>query len=330
MLREALSKNQTLDGERGSYRAEERIGIGGTSQVYRVSDQEGRVFAAKLLSAHRIPVSDRMRHRFVREMALLERISHPNVVAFHDRGQCVDEPFLVMELAERSLYSLIREYNRFPRELAVSVLLGALAGAGAIHEAGMVHRDLAPRNILLMRDGRVAVGDFGTVRNLTDGTLTAEGDPLGSLIYLSRKQFENPHTAEPTDDVFQPGQVGYELLTGRRPVGNAPPLDRFTLMYEIVEQMRGSSRSARYANAGEARRRLMGAIDSGMLARASHGVELADRMTPVIAARQLAALESIDPAGSPETVQVLQKLISAIGPAALGFSTDACDHSIRA
>jgi hypothetical protein len=93
-----------------------------------------------------------------------------------------------------------------------------MSGVMALHARGMVHRDLSPRNLLLRSDGRLVVADFGTVRHLDDATMTAN-ENFGSLLYISPQQFEDAHSAQPSDDLFSIGQIAWHLLIGRPPMG---------------------------------------------------------------------------------------------------------------
>ncbi len=106
------------------------------------------------------------------------------------------------------------------------ILTGVLVGLQAMHAVGLVHRDLAPKNIYLRDDGTPVLGDFGTVRATTDSTLTATKEGLGSLLYISSSQFESQHQSTPLDDLFAVGQIAWQLLAGRRPAGNPPPIER--------------------------------------------------------------------------------------------------------
>jgi hypothetical protein len=195
------------------------LGRGGTAIVYEALSDDLVDAAAKVLSAHRFPVDAGMRRRFQREGALLSCIDSHHVVRVLDEAVFHGEPILFLERLDTSLYAALSEASPGPPSLssAVTWLWQALLGVAAMHLADMVHRDLSPKNLLLRADGALVVGDFGTVRHLDDEAISDTGAALGSLIYISRQQFGNSHTATARDDVYSLGQIAYELLSGWRP-----------------------------------------------------------------------------------------------------------------
>lgn len=239
------------------YVAGEQIGQGGTAHVYRVYREDGDL-AAKCISPGRFSVQE-LTERFSREVDHLEAVRHPNIVSFVDRayhGECL---ILVMESAVESLAQrLSRSRPQIPT--AVDWVDQILAGAEHLHVAGLVHRDLTPKNVLVDADGVLKISDFGTVRAPMDVDITTAGDiALGSLIYISDEQRRSPHNAEPADDVFAIGQIAYLLLTGLLPVANPPPLVDFAHIpapvAAAVDEMRRYRRDDRIQTASAARRR---------------------------------------------------------------------------
>ncbi len=133
----------------------------------------------------------------------------------------------------------------------------ALSGVAALHSKEIVHRDLSPKNLLVRSDGTVIVADFGTVRHVDDETLTQDDARFGSLIYISRQQFEAPRRAKPCDDVYSLGQIAWQLFVGRWPLGNPPSLtdlcpDVSPALVALVERMRDDDAVKRPADAGVA------------------------------------------------------------------------------
>jgi serine/threonine protein kinase len=140
-----------------------------------------------------------------------------SVETVHHRGTLAS----IMELLSgRTLYDSLREPRSAgaPRK-RVEWLTGITEGLAYLHERDIVHRDLSPRNCLFRHDGSLALGDFGVARRTDDYTLTTFHERMGSLIYISPQQRENPHSARFTDDVFALGQIAYHMLTGRSPHG---------------------------------------------------------------------------------------------------------------
>jgi serine/threonine protein kinase len=207
------------------YRLLAPIGRGGFADVWRAEDlRDSREVAVKVLRADTPSpeMSSRIRY-FRREMDTVGRLRHSNVVAVSDSGVdgATNEMFIVMELMrEGCLADLIKEGNPSLDE-AVDLLCDAARGVAAGHELTMVHRDIKPANVLLTREGerRVAkVGDWGIVKILeTVGDATHTVNAPFSPPYAAPEQHrgERPTLAL---DVFALGLLGFELLTGRRPL----------------------------------------------------------------------------------------------------------------
>ncbi len=218
----------------GRYALLERIGAGTMGEVWKASDPTiGRVVAVKLLrcpdgldSARR----EEWERRFLLEARAAGRLAHPGIVAIHDAGQADDgRPFIVMEYVEgRSLDEYLK---RGVRPEPARVLDWAAQVADALdhaHRQGIVHRDVKPANILVDREGRARLADFGIAR-LADSDLTREGAFLGSPAYAAPEQIRGLPVDGRTD-LFSLGAVAYTLLTGSRPFeGN----DLASLAYSI-------------------------------------------------------------------------------------------------
>jgi serine/threonine-protein kinase len=209
----------------GRYRLGDAIGRGGMSTVYRAhDDQLDRPVALKRLRPE-LDEQHRFATRFAGEARRAGSISHPNVVALYDVG--VDEaPYIVMELVEGGdLAALLRREGRLGPERAARLAADAAAGLQAAHDAGVIHRDVKPGNILLGPDGRAMVTDFGIARATGEDTLTRTGAVLGSVDYFSPEQTRGER-AGARSDVYALGVVLYELLTGVRPFGGDTPYAR--------------------------------------------------------------------------------------------------------
>lgn len=221
--REQLYPGDLLDDR---YRIEAPIAAGGMSTVYRCVDLRlGRHVAAKVMHADYAdnPV---FRSRFRREARSMARLSHPNLVNVYDSvmgEQDSGEPvFLVMELITGgTLRELLDERGPMPPHAAMSVMRSVLTGLAVAHEAGMVHRDIKPDNILINGDHTVKLADFGLVR-AADHAAT---EIIGTVSYLSPEQVEGADIG-PASDVYSAGIVLYELLTGGIPFDEGDPTDR--------------------------------------------------------------------------------------------------------
>jgi len=157
--------------------------------------------------------------RFIREAHSAARLSHPNVVAVYDQGADQGHVFLAMELVRgRTLRDLIRTQGHLSPRQTLEVLEPVLAALGAAHQAGLIHRDVKPENVLLSDDGRVKVADFGLARAVTGANshTTTSGILMGTVAYLSPEQVTRG-VADPRSDVYAAGILLFEMLTGVKP-----------------------------------------------------------------------------------------------------------------
>ncbi|WP_223839362.1 Stk1 family PASTA domain-containing Ser/Thr kinase [Saccharopolyspora pogona] len=204
------------------YRVDSLIARGGMSTVYRGLDTRlDRPVAIKVMDAQYS--GDRsFVERFEREARAAARLHHPDIVAVYDQGVdhglAGDHVFLVMQLVEGcTLRDLIMDRGgRLPLAMALSVMAPVLSALGAAHQAGMVHRDVKPENVLIGTGGSVMVADFGLVRAAAEAGTTSGGVILGTVAYLSPEQVTTG-AADARSDVYAVGIVFYEMLTGRPP-----------------------------------------------------------------------------------------------------------------
>jgi len=204
--------------------------------IYRAFDpQLARAVAIKVVK--HLPEDESQRERLVREAQSLARLSHPNVCQVHDVGREGDEVWVAMELIDGVD---LRQWSigRRPSEIE-AMLADAARGIAAAHAVGLVHRDVKPENVLVTRDGRAVVTDFGLARH-TDGsasTLSPAGAVSGTPAYLAPEQL----TASPLDarvDQFAWAVMTWELLTGERPFP-VEPAARLVAIRAGVSQPRG-------------------------------------------------------------------------------------------
>lgn len=206
-----LEPGITIDGR---YRLEHRLGSGGMADVWRARDTElGRDVALKLLHENFARDTEFV-ERFRREASAAAGLQHPNVVSVFDRGSYEDSYWISMELVEgSSLRELID--GGLEIEEAVEVTRQMLAAAEFAHEHGIVHRDLKPMNVLIDRDGRVRVTDFGIAR-AGGSEITRTGSVMGTAQYLSPEQAQGVEVTARTD-IYSIGVILFEMLTGRVP-----------------------------------------------------------------------------------------------------------------
>ena len=199
---------------------------GGMGEVYEVSDRDlqGKRLALKTVRAE-IASSERGRQRFEREVLLAREVVHPNVCPTYDlfRVEPPDPPlmFLTMKLIRgESLAGLLRRMGKLDLELALDLAHQMAAGLDAAHQAGVVHRDFKPGNVLLESSGErlhATITDFGLSRaEDSDTTIGLEGHIAGTLGYIAPEVLMG-HTASPASDVYAFGVVLHEMVTGARP-----------------------------------------------------------------------------------------------------------------
>jgi serine/threonine-protein kinase len=206
-----LEPGITIDGR---YRLESRLGSGGMADVWRARDTElDRDVALKLLHENFARDTEFV-ERFRREASSAAGLQHQNVVSVFDRGSYEDSYYISMELVEgSSLRELIDQGLEI--EEAVEVTRQMLAAAAFAHENGIVHRDLKPMNVLIDRDGRIRVTDFGIAR-AGGSEITRTGSVMGTAQYLSPEQAQGM-AVTPTTDIYSIGIILFEMLTGRVP-----------------------------------------------------------------------------------------------------------------
>jgi serine/threonine-protein kinase len=197
------------------------VGSGGMGTVYRAHDRElDEVVALKLL---RRDVLDQpgMLDRFRQEVKLARRVTHRNVARTYDIGEGDGEKFLTMEFIEgEPLSARLAREGVLPLDVVMWVADGICAGLSAAHAAGIVHRDLKPDNVLLARDGRVVLTDFGIARALASsggaGPAITLGLALGTPAYMAPEQVEGAKDLDARVDVYALGTMLYECVTGER------------------------------------------------------------------------------------------------------------------
>jgi serine/threonine-protein kinase len=197
----------------GRYRIERALGHGGMAIVYLAHDEDlHRLVAIKILAEH-LAGDDNFRARFVQESKLASRLSHPNVVQVYDAGEAEGSPYIVMEYVPGHT---IGEGGKRPHAEAVPLALQACAGLQHAHDAGLVHRDVKPANLLVRADAVLKIADFGIARAGELTRLTQHGTVLGTAAYLSPEQAAGEEVTTATD-IYSLGAVVYELLTGQPP-----------------------------------------------------------------------------------------------------------------
>jgi serine/threonine-protein kinase len=198
----------------GRYRIVGLVGRGGMGEVYRADDLKlGQLVALKFLPADVERDPERL-ERFLTEVRMSLRVTHPNVCRVFDVGQIEEHHFLSMEFVDgEDLASLLRRIGRLPEDKAVEISRQLCAGLAAAHGEGVLHRDLKPANIMIDGRGRAKITDFG-LAGATEGIEGREAR-VGTPQYMAPEQVSGGALSERTD-IYALGLVLYELFTGKR------------------------------------------------------------------------------------------------------------------
>jgi serine/threonine protein kinase len=201
----------------GRYQLSSRVAIGGMGEVWQATDLViGRTVAIKILKDEYLGDPGFL-ERFRAEARHAALVNHEGIANVFDYGEEDGSAFLVMELVPGEALSTILERDRVLATDRVLDIVAQTANAlHAAHSAGLVHRDIKPGNLLITPDGRVKITDFGIARIADQVPLTATGQVMGTVQYLSPEQASG-HPASPTTDIYSLGIVAYEALAGRRP-----------------------------------------------------------------------------------------------------------------
>ena len=213
------------------YQILERIGRGGMGMIFKAHDPMlDRSVALKVISSE-IEVTDELRARFFREAQACARLSHPNIITIYDMGEDAGRLYIVMEFLDGDeLRHFITSRKMLPLEDKLSIMVQVCDGLHYAHQNGIVHRDIKPGNIFLLRNGQLKILDFGIaqIANSERG-LTRTGLIMGTLRYISPEQVRG--RADYRSDIFSVGAVFYELLSLRPPFTGDDPM-------QLLEQLR--------------------------------------------------------------------------------------------
>jgi serine/threonine protein kinase len=235
------------------------LGRGGMGVVYRARHKAlDRDVALKILPAW-VAADRAFADRFQREARALARLQHPNIVAVHDFGETQGHFWLQMEYVDGVNIRQAMHAGRIGPKEALAIVPQICDALQYAHERGVVHRDIKPENVLLDKDGRVKVADFGLAKLMEhatgDRTLTGVGQVMGTPHYMAPEQVEHPSEVDHRADIYSLGVVFYEMLTGELPLGRfAAPSTKSEIdarIDEIVMRTLEKEREARYQRAVE-------------------------------------------------------------------------------
>lgn len=206
------------------YELLEEIGSGATAITYRGRDQRLDRYVAIKIMRQGDELDDSFVQRFEREARTAASVAHGNVVDVYDVGQEDGNLYIVMQYIDgEDLKHLITREGALPVDRAREITRQVLAGLGAIHAAGIVHRDIKPQNVLIGRDGIARVTDFGIAQVAMDVGLTTAGTTVGTAAYMAPEQAQGGKLTEATD-LYAVGVMLYEMLTGQMPFEASTPM----------------------------------------------------------------------------------------------------------
>lgn len=201
----------------GRYELDSRIAIGGMGEVWEATDHViGRTVAIKILKDEYMGDPGFL-ERFRAEARHAALVNHEGIASVFDYGEENGSAFLVMELVPgEALSTILEREGSLSTDKTLDIVAQTAAALQAAHAAGLVHRDIKPGNLLITPDGRVKITDFGIARIADQVPLTATGQVMGTVQYLSPEQASG-HAASPATDIYSLGIVAYECLAGKRP-----------------------------------------------------------------------------------------------------------------
>jgi eukaryotic-like serine/threonine-protein kinase len=274
----------------GRYRLISLIGEGGMASVWRAEDQTlKRQVAVKLLYVRGVRDPQTIVDQFLREARIAASVQHRNVIHTMDFGISEQLPFMVMELLNgESLYDRMHRAPPLAMEEVVHIVCVALRGLAAVHESGIVHRDVKPQNIFLHRDLDTVYPkllDFGISRSVSgddrpSAVSTVEGMIVGTPDYMAPEQARGEVDIDKRADIYSMAAIVYEGVTGRLPfmadtvgqliveivTGRAPPMksvrpDVPSVLSGVIEQAMAHDREQRFIDASAFRRALLAAAE---------------------------------------------------------------------
>lgn len=210
----------------GKYQIGERVGRGSMAEVYKAFHPYLERYAAVKVLHSFLSEGENFLARFQREAKAIAALEHPNIIQIYDMDTEDTLYFMVMEFVEGDTLKnyLAQSENPLPISEAAYIFRKVASALGYAHEQGMLHRDIKPANILLGKDGRVVLADFGIARILSDTQFTATGALVGTPAYMSPEQGRGTSVSA-ASDIYALGILLYEMLTGQVPFDADTPID---------------------------------------------------------------------------------------------------------
>ncbi len=210
----------------GGYKIEQELGSGSAGTAYvGVHPESGKRVAVKLLS-RQMSQDELMQKRFIREMSVMSKLRHENIVELFDCGLHDDQFFIAMEWVDYGTLKLIlTTRDSIPWRETCECAIQICRGLALAHEKGIVHRDLKPANVFISQDGHLKLGDFGLAKDADGISLTLEGMTVGTCQYMSPEQIEGSREIDGRLDLYALGCMIFEMITGKQPYQGATVME---------------------------------------------------------------------------------------------------------
>ena len=201
------------------------IGVGGMAVVYKAYCHRLHRFVAIKVLKRDLAADAEFRRRFHEEAQAVAMLSHPNIVSVYDVSKGDDLDYIVMELIDGITLKqyMQKKQGRLNWRESLYFITQIVRALGHAHSRGIIHRDIKPQNIMVLRDGSVKVADFGIARIMSAAQTTLTQEALGSVHYISPEQARGSHI-DARADIYSAGVVLYEMLTGRLPFDGDSPV----------------------------------------------------------------------------------------------------------
>lgn len=210
----------------GPFILEEQIGVGGMGVVYRATyPKNNKKVAVKILSPG-LMSDAKLLSRFEREIKILKRLNHPNIVKYYGGGTENNQRYYAMQFINGgSLQDMLKKRGRLTWEQVIHVGRQVCSALEHAHNAGIIHRDLKPANLFLSTRGRLMLGDFGIARDTEATALTAAGKTVGTYAYMAPEQINGAYPISGKTDLYALGCLLYETLVGETPFVSDNPAE---------------------------------------------------------------------------------------------------------
>jgi tRNA A-37 threonylcarbamoyl transferase component Bud32 len=296
---DARKSGQKIQG----YRIKKKLGAGAMATVFLAEQLSlHRLVAIKVLPT-KFSRDQNFIDRFYKEGRAAARLNHPNIVQAYDVGHSGEHHYFVMEYVEGdTVYERIQQQRRIPEREAINILIQSAKALHHAHQAGFVHRDIKPKNLMLTPSGQVKVADLGLARNLADieAAEQEKGRAYGTPFYISPEQIRGELDIGPPADIYGLGATAYHMVTGHVPFSGKNPSDvmRQHLKTElkppdqlnpalsaefcqVIEMMLAKNRADRYRTAADLLEDLQRVADGREPVIAKPKLDLAGLAVPV-------------------------------------------------